>query len=47
MLQGPGFRSGAVRQAPSSVVDLAPTILAHLGVAHEALDGRALQSSGA
>ena len=45
MLSGPGFTAGGRRERPSSVIDLAPTILAHLGVAHEPLDGRPLQAA--
>ncbi len=43
MMQGTGFAAGATRDEPSSAVDIAPTVLHHLGVAHEPLDGRALQ----
>lgn len=43
MLQGAGFTPGTTRGEPSSVVDLAPTILKHLGVAFDGLDGRPLQ----
>ena len=45
MIQGPGFSAGATRDEATSAVDIAPTVLSHLGVAHEPLDGRALQTS--
>ena len=44
MIAGEGFRPGGRRDAATSAIDLAPTILAHLGLAHEPLDGRALQA---
>lgn len=43
-IAGRGFPAGAARVEATSIVDLAPTILAHLGVAHEALDGRDLHA---
>lgn len=43
MVSGTGFKPGARRGEPSSAIDLAPTVLTHLGVAFEGLDGRALQ----
>ncbi len=42
MIAGRGFTAGAVCAEPTSAVDIAPTVLAHLGVAAPALDGRAL-----
>lgn len=45
MIQGAGFSAGARRDEATSAVDIAPTVLRHLGVAHEPLDGRALQTS--
>jgi arylsulfatase A-like enzyme len=45
MIDGPGFRSGAARAEPVHVVDLAPTIMRHLGIAAPGMDGRALQPS--
>lgn len=45
MIAGDGFAPGAARAAPTSAVDLAPTVLVHLGVAFEGLDGRALQAT--
>jgi arylsulfatase A-like enzyme len=43
MISGNGFRAGAVRQDRASVVDLAPTILAHLGQNADGMNGVALQ----
>lgn len=45
MLQGPGFDAGIFREERTSVLDAAPTILQHLGLPVEGLDGRALQRS--
>ncbi|MSO99573.1 MAG: nucleotide pyrophosphatase [Acetobacteraceae bacterium] len=42
MIDGPGFMAGAERASEARIVDLAPTILAHLGVIAPDLDGRAL-----
>jgi len=47
MIQGKGFRGGAERSEPTSAVDHAPTILAHLGLPTDGMDGRALQRVGA
>lgn len=44
LIDGPGFAPGTVSERQSSVVDLAPTILGHLGLGAEGCDGRALQS---
>lgn len=44
MIDGAGFEAGATRLEPTSAVDIAPTVLRHLGIAHEPLDGRALQT---
>jgi hypothetical protein len=44
MIDGPGFDPGAVRQAPSSPIDLAPTILGHLCLPADGCDGVALQA---
>jgi len=44
VIAGRGFAAGAERSAPTSLVDLAPSALAHLSIAAEGLDGRALQS---
>ncbi|HET8996304.1 MAG TPA: nucleotide pyrophosphatase, partial [Acetobacteraceae bacterium] len=43
MIQGLGFGRGSVGVEPSSVIDLAPTILAHLGLPAEGCEGKALQ----
>ena len=45
MISGPGFTAGAKHNSPSSAIDIAPTVLRHLGIAHEPLDGRALQAT--
>jgi arylsulfatase A-like enzyme len=41
---GPGFAPGATSTAPTSAVDIAPTVLAHLGLPGHGMDGRPLQS---
>jgi arylsulfatase A-like enzyme len=46
MISGPGFLSGAVRSEPASVIDIAPTILTHLGLPGSGMDGHALQRGG-
>lgn len=43
MIDGPGFAAGAARDAGAHVVDLAPTILRHLGVPASGMDGSPLQ----
>lgn len=45
VIDGPGFAGGAVRTAPAAIVDIAPTVLSHLGLVAEGLDGTALQAS--
>jgi predicted AlkP superfamily pyrophosphatase or phosphodiesterase len=45
MISGPGFSTGAIRKEPARVVDVAPTILAHLGLPWVDVDGRPLQRS--
>jgi arylsulfatase A-like enzyme len=47
MIDGAGFRSAAVRRDGAAVVDIAPTILAHLGLAADGMDGTALQDGTA
>jgi arylsulfatase A-like enzyme len=44
MIDGEGFAAAATSPAPTSPIDLAPTILAHLQVPAEGMDGRTLQS---
>jgi arylsulfatase A-like enzyme len=44
MLAGAGFDAGTVSHEPSSPIDLAPTILAHLQLPARAMDGRDLQA---
>jgi arylsulfatase A-like enzyme len=41
VVEGGGFARG-VRQAPTSLVDIAPTVLRHLHLDHDDMDGRAL-----
>jgi arylsulfatase A-like enzyme len=43
MIDGAGFSRGAARQEPSCITDIAPTILAHLGLPASGMDGRPLQ----
>jgi arylsulfatase A-like enzyme len=43
MVDGTGFAAGAVATAPTSPIDIAPTILAHLQVPAEGMDGQQLQ----
>jgi arylsulfatase A-like enzyme len=47
LIEGRGFAQGAIRAESSSVVDLAPTILGHLGIAGDGCEGRLLQSQSA
>ena len=42
MIDGAGFAPGAIRNDPVHVVDLAPTIMRHLGIAAPGMDGSAL-----
>jgi arylsulfatase A-like enzyme len=44
IVEGGGFAPG-VRQEPTSLVDIAPTVLRHLHLDHDDLDGRALPRS--
>jgi arylsulfatase A-like enzyme len=44
MIEGPGFVAGATRSAPSSPIDLAPTILRQLRLPEDGCDGTALQT---
>lgn len=43
MVQGAGFKPGATRTAATSAIDHAPTILTHLGLPANGMDGRVLQ----
>jgi arylsulfatase A-like enzyme len=45
ILHGGGFPPASVREAPTSPMDLAPTILRHLGLPADGMDGRALQDA--
>jgi len=45
MIRGAGFAAGALRQTPTSLIDIAPTVLAHLGLPADQMDGRPLQST--
>jgi len=42
MVSGAGFDSGTASTAPTCIVDIAPTVLAHLGRAGAGMDGRPL-----
>jgi hypothetical protein len=44
MIEGRGFRQAATWSEPSSVIDLAPTILRHLSISADGCEGRPLQS---
>lgn len=44
MISGTGFASGQVRDDRAAVIDIAPTVLAHLGLPAEGMDGTTLQS---
>jgi len=46
MIEGEGFAIGGQYDEPTSPVDLAPTILTHLGLPVGGMDGRSLQSHG-
>jgi Type I phosphodiesterase / nucleotide pyrophosphatase len=43
MIDGTGFAPGAERTVPTSAVDIAPTVLAHLDLPLSGMDGRSLQ----
>jgi arylsulfatase A-like enzyme len=43
MIRGRGFSSGDIRSERTSPVDIAPTVLRHLGLEESGMDGRALQ----
>lgn len=42
-IDGPGFVAGVLRPSAVALVDFAPTILSHLGLAADGMDGRPLQ----
>jgi arylsulfatase A-like enzyme len=44
MIEGTGFERGTIRQESSSVIDLTPTILEHLGIPADGCEGRPLQT---
>jgi hypothetical protein len=44
LIDGRDFSAGTVSQTPTSPIDLAPTILAHLQLPGEGMDGRMLQA---
>ena len=44
-LRGGGFTAGKTVRAPSSPVDIAPTVLRHLGLACDGMDGTALATA--
>lgn len=43
LIQGTGFEAGGVREESTSAIDHAPTILTHLGLPADGMDGRPLQ----
>ncbi|MBO0740636.1 MAG: alkaline phosphatase family protein [Hyphomicrobiaceae bacterium] len=43
MIDGARFNAGMIADAPTSPIDIAPTILTHLQIAGAGMDGRALQ----
>lgn len=45
MVDGAGFRAGGTTNAPTFPIDLAPTILAHLELPAEGMEGRDLQAA--
>jgi arylsulfatase A-like enzyme len=47
MIEGGGFVRGAARTESTSMIDLAPTILGHLGLPTDGCEGRPLQSGRA
>jgi arylsulfatase A-like enzyme len=47
MIDGPGFDGGATRLEPTSLIDIAPTVLRHLDLPSAGMDGRPLQRVGA
>lgn len=45
LIEGQGFGRGRRRTTSTSAIDIAPTVLTHLGVPFTGVDGRALQAS--
>jgi hypothetical protein len=45
LIDGAGFTAGAVRNEPVHVIDLAPSIMRHLGRPADGMDGRPLQQA--
>lgn len=45
LASGPGLAPGATRQETARVIDIAPTVLAHLGLVSSGMDGHALQKA--
>lgn len=45
MIRGPGFTAGEARTVPSSLLDVAPTVLRHLDLAIDDSDGAPLQDT--
>lgn len=43
LASGAGFTPGATRPGQARIIDIAPTVLAHLGIAADGMDGQALQ----
>ena len=43
MMRGHGFAPGATDARPTSAIDIAPSVLHHLGLGADGMDGRALQ----
>jgi len=43
LIEGPGFEAGTTRLEPTSLVDIAPTVLHHLDLPAPGMDGRSLQ----
>ena len=43
MIEGPGFAPGRTSDDSTTLIDIAPTILAHLGLPQDGVEGRALQ----
>jgi arylsulfatase A-like enzyme len=44
LIDGPGFTAGGTRVDSAHIIDLAPSIMRHLGVAAPGMDGRPLQN---